>query len=329
MVNRQRRDRTARPVRLGQGPQIEIGEVVGIEQARNISSSPTQARLAASVPALPSSSGSKAVRTAGGRWLPARALRWFRTTSGRWCRLTRTSLTPARWNASSQMSSRGCPPMTTMQFGVASVIGRSRLPTPAASRKAFMFDLPDDPEGTHPRVGVGQHPVQALHALKPRGVRRHGPGWRAPRFPAQLPQRADIGQAVPRVAEAVVPGHHSRLVRPILAHDDVREFPGGDRLTAANVEDPPGGAIVPEHQHIGVHHVLDVDVIPDRLAVLIKDRSLAEQIAQAEDAADTRVGVVNRLPGALDELYLSATVGMPYRRPRLMAIISWASLDMP
>ena len=40
--------------------------------ARNISSEPTQARLAASVPALPSSSGSKNVRTAGG---PARASR--------------------------------------------------------------------------------------------------------------------------------------------------------------------------------------------------------------------------------------------------------------
>ena len=32
---------------------------------------------------------------------------------------------------------QSCPPMTTMHFGVVSVIGRSRLPTPAASRKAF------------------------------------------------------------------------------------------------------------------------------------------------------------------------------------------------
>jgi hypothetical protein len=30
MENRQRRDRAVGPVRLGQGPQIEIGEVVGI-----------------------------------------------------------------------------------------------------------------------------------------------------------------------------------------------------------------------------------------------------------------------------------------------------------
>ena len=96
------------------------------------------------------------------------------------------------------------------------------------------------------------------------------------------------------------PAHHSRLVRSVLAHDDVREFPGGDRLAAADVEDPPGGAVVPEHQHVGVDHVLDVDVVPDRLAVLNRTEP-AEQIAQAEDAAGTGVGVVDRLPGALDD----------------------------
>jgi hypothetical protein len=32
-----------------------------------------------------------------------------------------------------------CPPMASMHFGVVSVIGRSRLPTPAASRNAFMM----------------------------------------------------------------------------------------------------------------------------------------------------------------------------------------------
>ena len=103
-------------------------------QARKNSSPSTHCRLATSVPALPSSSGSKTVRTAGG---PACAARWRRTTSGRWCRLTRTSSTPARSNASSQMSSRGRSSMSSMHFGVVSVIGRRRLPTPAASRKAF------------------------------------------------------------------------------------------------------------------------------------------------------------------------------------------------
>jgi hypothetical protein len=45
-----------------------------------MSSPATQSLLAASVPALPSSSGSKKVRTAG---VPVRAARWRRTTSGR------------------------------------------------------------------------------------------------------------------------------------------------------------------------------------------------------------------------------------------------------
>ena len=51
----------------------------------------------------------------------------------------RTSSTPAWSNASSQMSSIGRPPTETMHFGMVSVIGRSRLPMPAASRKAFML----------------------------------------------------------------------------------------------------------------------------------------------------------------------------------------------
>ena len=64
-------------------------------------------------------------------------------------------------------------------------------------------------------------------------------GRGAPRFPAQRAKRADVGLDVARVAEAVLAGHHSRPRRPVLAHHDVREFPGGDRMAAADVEDPP------------------------------------------------------------------------------------------
>ena len=46
---------------------------------------------------------------------------------------------PTRPNASSQMSSNGLPSMASMHFGTVSVIGLSRLPIPAASKKAFMF----------------------------------------------------------------------------------------------------------------------------------------------------------------------------------------------
>ena len=80
-------------------------------------------------------------------------------------------------------------------------------------------------------------------------------------LPAQPPQRADVGQDVPRVAEAVLPRHHSRHVGPVLAHDDAGEFPGGNRLAAPDIENPSRRAVVREHQHIGVHHVLDVDIV--------------------------------------------------------------------
>ena len=63
----------------------------------------------------------------------------------------------------------------------------------------------------------------------------------------------------------------------------------------------PDRAVVVEHQHVGVHHVVDVDVVADRAAVLVQGRRLAEQVAEAEDAARARVGVVHRLPRALHD----------------------------
>ena len=112
------------------------------------------------------------------------------------------------------MSSSGRPPMASMHFGVVSVIGLRRLPIPAARRKAFTpAALPDDPEGTHPRVRLGQHAVEAVHALEPFGVRGDRVGRRALRLPAQRPQGADVRHDVPGVAEAVLAGHHAGLGR--------------------------------------------------------------------------------------------------------------------
>ena len=100
-----------------------------------------------------------------------------------------------------------------------------------------------------------------------------------------------------RYSPVTIPG----CVGPVLAHDDVGEFPGGDRLAAPDIEDPSRGAVVREHQHVGVHDVLDVDVVPDRPTILVEDGSPAQQVAQAEDAARTGVRVVHRLPGPLHD----------------------------
>ena len=104
-------------------------------------------------------------------------------------------------------------------------------------------------------------------------------------FPAQRPQGADVGQDVPCVTEAVLASHHSRLRRPVLAHHDVRKFPGGDRPAASDVKDPAHGAGVRQNQHVGVYDVVDADVIADRSAILIEDGSPSQHVAQAEDAA--------------------------------------------
>src|SRR5262249_60002212 len=112
-------------------------------------------------------------------------------------------------------------------------------------------------------VGLGQHPVQAVHALEPGRIGGDGIGRGVPRVPAQRPEGADVRQDVARVAEAVLAGDHAGLVGAVVTHHDVGELPGRDRLAAADVEDLPGGALVRQHEAVGVHYVVDVDVVPD------------------------------------------------------------------
>ena len=100
-----------------------------------------------------------------------------------------------------------------------------------------------------------------------------------------------------RYSPVTAPG----LVGTVLTHDDVGELPGGDRLATADVEDPPAGAVVRQHEHVRVHDVVDIDVVADRRAILVEGRRYALQVAQAEDAARTRVRVVDRLPRALHD----------------------------
>ena len=157
------------------------------------------------------------------------------------------------------------------------------------------------PKGAHPRVGLGEYSVQAFDLFQPRRVLRDRLGRRTAWFPAQRPQGADVGQDVAGIAEAVLPGHRAWLGRAVLAHDDVGEFPRGDRGAAADVENPADGPVVLQDQHVGVHDVVDVDVVADGPAVLVKGRGYALQIAQAEDAARARVRVVDRLPRPLDD----------------------------
>ena len=185
--HRQRRDRAVRPrVRLDERPQVEVGEVVGVarQEARpRPRPSPGWRRACRRCRA---GLGSKNVRTR--RAARVRAARWRRTTSGRWCRLTSTSSTPARPNASSQMSSSGLPPMASMHFGVVSVIGRSRVPSPRrAGRPSRRSTFRTTPRARIRAFGLGQHPVEAVHALEPRGVRRHRLRRRAPRLPSPAP----------------------------------------------------------------------------------------------------------------------------------------------
>src|SRR5215831_17759275 len=122
-----------------------------------------------------------------------------------------------------------------------------------------------------------------------------------PRFPPQCPQGTYVRNDVPRITEAVFACHHPRLTGPVLAHDDVREFPRRDRRAAADVEDSPCGTVVGKNEHVGVYYIVDIDVVTDRRTILVEGRRYALHVTQAEDATSTRVRVVDRLPRTLDD----------------------------
>src|SRR5262245_43676685 len=153
----------------------------------------------------------------------------------------------------------------------------------------------------HLGVGIGQDPVEALHALQPGRIIGDRIGRRALWFPAEVAERTDVGQDVPGIAEAILAGRDAGLIGAVLAHDDVGELPGRHRLTAADVEHLAGGPLIGQHENIGVDDVVDVDVIADRRAVFVQDRRNVLQIAQAEDAAGTGVRVIDRLPWPLHD----------------------------
>src|SRR5580693_1381408 len=101
------------------------------------------------------------------------------------------------------------------------------------------------------------------------------------------------------VTEAVLTGDFGRLLGAVLAHDYLRELPRRHRLAPADVENAPNGPVVLQHEDVGVDDIVNVYVITDGFPVFVQDRRQALQVMEAEDTARTRVGVVDRLAGAL------------------------------
>ena len=60
------------------------------------------------------------------------------------------------------------------------------------------------------------------------------------------------------------------------------------------------GPVVVQNEDVGVHHVIDVYVVTDRLTVFVHRWGDAMLVAEAEDPAGTRVRVEGRLTRPLD-----------------------------
>ena len=192
--------------------------------------------------------------------------------------------------------------MATMHFGMVSVIGLSRLPTPAASRKAFTCP----PSGPRRERASARWPRPARRRGRPcpQAMRRTPRPTRCGvrRGSQPRPRRALMSERMWRVS----PNRYSPVTTPGWSDPYWRLTMSANSLVVTALPPPtlktrPAARSSVKHEHVGVHHVVDVDVVADRPAVLVEGRRLAQQVAQAEDAARAGVGVVDRLPRTLDD----------------------------
>ena len=87
-------------------------------------------------------------------------------------------------------------------------------PQPAADPRSekeglHVPHLPDDPQSTHPRVGLGEHAFETVQFLNPCGIGGNRLGRRTPRFPPSA-RRALMSESMWRVS----PKRYSPVTTP-------------------------------------------------------------------------------------------------------------------
>src|SRR6187399_2999846 len=109
----------------------------------------------------------------------------------------------------------GLPAIGTMHFGMVSVRGRRRVPSPAASKRALarrcgerrLFgDIANDPELGHELLRVVENVRHGARGAEPFFVSEHALAHTALRLPAERLQLAHVREDVTRVAVAIFPG---------------------------------------------------------------------------------------------------------------------------
>ena len=139
-------------------------------QARNISSPSTHCRLATSVPALPSNSGSKKVRD-----------HWRRGTRGDMAAYHIRQVMEVDENFVDACTAERVEPDVEQrptvdgQHAFRDRVGdrpEAGCQLPPRAGRPSVPRPPDHSEGAHPCVRLGQHPVEAVYAVKPGGIGR-------------------------------------------------------------------------------------------------------------------------------------------------------------
>src|SRR5262249_35423888 len=119
--------------------------------------------------------------------------------------------------------------------------------------------------------------------------------------PQFTPNLADIGEAVANITSAVA-ARDFRLDVFLTqdAGDALRNFYDRVLISAAHVEDLSDSFASFQRQPACLYDVVDVDEVPDLIAVFKDHRRLLVQQARCEDRKHPPVGIRQRLPRAID-----------------------------
>src|SRR5262245_11875871 len=129
--------------------------------------------------------------------------------------------------------------------------------------------LPYDTHRAHPCVRSSENGVQPFHSRKPLRVLGHRVSRGTLGRPAKPCDGVNVRDDVSSVAEPVFAADATGEIRVVLAPNDFGELCSRITGAAADIEYLANGSLIGENEHIGVDHVMDIDVVTDRFPVLV------------------------------------------------------------
>jgi len=131
--------------------------------------------------------------------------------------------------------------------------------------------LPQHADGLHVHLGLGEGIVDVGLLSCPSKILSDHLRLRNPWLPTQRPKLRDIREDVAGIADAVETGQLGLDGDSRGLNDQLGELTHGHATVATDVEDLVVGPTIVQHKEVGLHHVVDGDVVALLLTVLVDD----------------------------------------------------------